>query len=160
MNLQSMITNMGTRWNAAINARLATQRQVSSANTKIVPLYAADTQQVIGAVQIAGDRVGVAQTRGISMTTSGDTVMFTALPIEGSTMSEQMQTAALNSVVIAAVLTPCGTETAPAATPGTTGSAQPEVTTPSAAPTPAAPSTQETPPAPPSTDGTCQPSSQ
>lgn len=64
------ITNMGTRWNAAISSMLTTNKLQLQGSTKVVTLYSMDTGQVIGAAQVVGSLQGVRQTQLVAAMTS------------------------------------------------------------------------------------------
>lgn len=158
------------QWNSQINSSLAKNNIQLRANTKIVPLYSMDTNQVVGAAQVVGNASAVNNTQAVVATTSGDMLRLNAtssacaVPMTG-------QPAPMNNVVVssiimapapAAVVTPApetttpgmtqpapstapGTGTTPA--PGTGTGTMPESSTPPAGTT--APET--TPPTPPAT---------
>ncbi len=126
--VMTSVTTNATRWNSMINTSYARNNLRIQGNTKVVPLYSTDMNQVIGAVQIVGNPRDVANTQAVMVNTSGGMYMFRAtnaacaMPMSGTPTT-------MNGVVISAlILMPSA-----GAVPGTTGAGMaPSTTTPTA----------------------------
>ena len=70
-DVTNAITDSGTKWNAAISSSLITNKLQLQGNTKIVPMYSMDSNQIIGAAQIVGSMQGVGQTSSVVASPSG-----------------------------------------------------------------------------------------
>jgi len=148
-NISQMVSQMGGRWNSMINSRLAQQNVPLRGASKVVPLYSMDASQVIGAAQIVGNSRSVYAANEVVASTSGSQLNFITTSAQPtSTMTSQP--AALNGVVISALISPSGSTTpAPTAAPsGTTPQSAPQPNV-APAPAPAAPQSEVAPPAPP-----------
>lgn len=118
-NVSTMVGQMGTQWNSTVNSNLGQQNLQFSAdmNTKVVPLYAVDSGQAIGAAQVAGSDSAVSQTQSVAVTAMcGDMWQLTpsssAAPT--ATLIDAVANVGVSSIIEIPQSSTAPTETAPA----------------------------------------------
>lgn len=129
-----MVTQMGTQWNASINAALTQNNLQIRGNTKVVPLYSMDTNQVIGAAQVVGNASDLAQTQAVLASSRDNMLMLRATSTQCTPMMGEPET--VNNVVVSSLVFASAGATQPATvapetTPSETTPPGPPETTPS-----------------------------
>ena len=127
-SLAPMITQSGTRWNAAIGSMLTTNKVQLRGNTKVVPVYSMDTNQIIGAAQVVGSMQGISQTQAVVASSSDNMWKLSATAAQ---MPPTGTPTGLTDVVVSSLIM------APMTPPTTAApeSTSPEMTTPPSPPT-------------------------
>ena len=122
-DVMQMINQSGTQWNAAISSSLTGNKLQLQGNTKVVPVYSMESNQIIGAAQIVGSLQGVRQVQSVMVSPSGNIWKFT--PTAAQMPSTGTPTGLTDVVISSLIMVPA---TTPAEeTPSMTA---PETTTP------------------------------
>ena len=70
-DVMQMINQSGTKWNAYVSSNLIQNKLELQGNTKIVPVYSMDSNQIIGAAQVVGSLQGIGETSSVVASPSG-----------------------------------------------------------------------------------------
>lgn len=101
-DVMKMTTDMGSQWNSAIRTQLNTVGLPPNTNTKVIPLYSTDTNQVIGAAQIMGSTEGLREAQSVVVSTNGSMYQFGAISSQCNPMAGTPST--LNDVVVSSII--------------------------------------------------------
>ena len=114
-DVTNAITNSGTKWNAAISSNLIQNKLELQGNTKIVPVYSMDSNQIIGAAQIVGSMQGVGQTSSVMASTSDN--MWKLTPTASKMPSTGTPTGLTDVLVSSMIMVPSTATTMPPSPP-------------------------------------------
>ena len=100
----SRITSMLSQWNRAINAKFMNcDVRLLNGTSKVVPLYSADMNAIVGAAQVVGSASAIANTKSVFVSSSDDMLAFLAsstscVPVGGA--PEMLNNVLVSSIIV------------------------------------------------------------